>query len=153
MKNNMWFFIACVLVFFVGYNMNDVAVSFPRYKVAVIDVPEVLSKSSEIQALKRSQNKEMEELNTLISKAQNELLNEHDRTKLIQKESVYRQQIEAKKQTMDKEYNSKLAKINDNIKSLISKEAKKSNYNLVLPTGIVLSGGDDITDDIVKHIK
>lgn len=153
MKNNMWFFIACVLVFFVGYNMNDVAVSFPRYKVAVIDVPEVLSKSSEIQALKRSQNKEMEELNTLISKAQNELLNEHDRTKLIQKESVYRQQIEAKKQTMDKEYNSKLAKINYNIKSLISREAKKSNYNLVLPTGIVLSGGDDITDDIVKHIK
>ena len=151
MKNNMWFFIACVLVFFVGYNMNDVAVSFPRYNVAVIDVPEVLSKSSEIQAL--SQNKEMEELNTLISKAQNELLNEHDRTKLIQKESVYRQQIEAKKQTMDKEYNSKLAKINDNIKSLISREAKKSNYNLVLPTGIVLSGGDDITDDIVKHIK
>ena len=153
MKNNMWFFIACVLVFFVGYNMNDVAVSLPRDKVAVIDVPEVLSKSSEIQALKRSQNKEMEELNTLISKAQNELLNEHDRTKLIQKESVYRQQIEAKKQTMDKEYNSKLAKINDNIKSLISREAKKSNYNLVLPTGIVLSGGDDITDDIVKHIK
>lgn len=153
MKNNIWFIIACVLVFFVGYNMNDVAVSFPRYKVAVIDVPEVLSKSSEIQALKRSQDKEMEELNTLISKAQNELLNEHDRNKLLQKESEYRKQIEAKKQTMDKEYNSKLAKINDNIKVLISKEAKKSNYNLVLPTGIVLSGGDDITDNIVKQIK
>lgn len=153
MKNNIWFIIACVLVFFVGYNMNDVAVSFPRYKVAVIDVPEVLSQSSEIQALKRSQDKEMEELNTLISKAQNELLNEHDRNKLIQKESEYRKQIEAKKQTMDKEYNSKLAKINDNIKLLISKEAKKSNYNLVLPTGIVLSGGDDITDNIVKQIK
>lgn len=153
MKNNIWFVIACVLVFFVGYNMNDVAVSFPRYKVAVIDVPEVLSKSSEIQELKRSQDKEMEELNTLISKAQNELLNEHDRTKLIQKESEYRKQIEAKKQTMDKEYNSKLAKINDNIKSLITKEAKKSNYNLVLPTGIVLSGGDDITDVVVKQIK
>ncbi len=153
MKNNIWFIIACVLVFFVGYNMNDVAVSFPRYKVAVIDVPEVLSQSSEIQALKRSQDKEMEELNTLISKAQNELLNEHDRNKLLQKESEYRKQIEAKKQTMDKEYNSKLAKINDNIKLLISKEAKKSNYNLVLPTGIVLSGGDDITDNIVKQIK
>ncbi len=153
MKNNIWFVIACVLVFFVGYNMNDVAVSFPRYKVAVIDVPEVLSNSSEIQALKRSQDREMEELNTLISKAQNELLNEHDRTKLLQKESEYRKQIEAKKQNMDKEYNSKLAKINDNIKSLISKEAKKSNYNLVLPTGIVLSGGEDITDNIVKQIK
>ena len=45
MKNNIWFIIACVLVFCVGYNMNDVAVSFPKYKVAVIDVPTVLSNS------------------------------------------------------------------------------------------------------------
>ena len=62
MKNNFWFIVACVLVFFVGYNMNDAAVSLPKYKVAVIDVPEVLSHSSEIQKLKRAQNKEMEEL-------------------------------------------------------------------------------------------
>ena len=57
MKNNMWFILACVLVFFVGYNINDVAVSFPRYKVAVVDVPTILSNSSEIQLLKVSQNK------------------------------------------------------------------------------------------------
>ena len=61
MKNNMWFILACVLVFFVGYNINDVAVSFPRYKVAVVDVPTILSNSSEIQLLKVSQNKKMEE--------------------------------------------------------------------------------------------
>ncbi len=153
MKNNIWFFIACVLVFFVGYSMNDAAVSFPKYKVAVIDVPTVLSKSSDIQDLKRSQEKGMEELNILISKAQNELLNEHDRTKLIQKEAAYRKEIETKKSNLDKEYTTKLAKINDNIKSIISKEAKKSNYNLVLPTGMVISGGDDITENVVKQIK
>ena len=37
MRNNIWFVVACVLVFCVGYNINDVAISFPRYKVAVID--------------------------------------------------------------------------------------------------------------------
>ena len=153
MKNNIWFVIACILVFFVGYNMNDVAVSFPRYKVAVIDVPTLLSNSSEVQALKKAQDKDMEELNTLISKAQNELLNEPDRTKLLQKESSYRQQIETKKKNMDKEYTTKLAKINDDIRSIIIKEAQKSNYNLVLPTGMVISGGEDITNDIVKKIK
>ncbi len=153
MKNNMWFVVACVLVFFVGYSMNDVAVSFPKYKVAVIDVPTVLSKSSELQELKRVQDKEMKELNTLISKAQNELLNEPDRTKLIQKESQYRSQIETKKKSMDEKYNSKLVKINNDIRSLISKEAKKSNYNLVLPTGMVISGGDDITENVLKQVK
>lgn len=153
MRNNIWFIVACVLVFFVGYNMNDVAVSFPKYKVAVIDVPEILTHSSEIQALKRSQDKEIEELNILISKAQNELLNEHDRTKLIQKEAAYRKQIETKKQNMDKEYNTKVAKINGDIKALVSKEAKKSNYNLVLPVGMVISGGEDITENIIKKMK
>ena len=95
----------------------------------------------------------MEELNTLISKAQNDLLNEHNKSKLIQKESNYRQQIETKKKNMDKEYSLKLAKINDHIRSMISKEAKKSNYNLVLPTGMVISGGDDITVNVIKQMK
>ena len=153
MKINIWFVIACVLVFCVGYNMNDVAVSFPKYKVAVIDVAQVLENSNEIQELKRAQDKDMEELNTLISKAQNDLLNEHNKSKLIQKESNYRQQIEKKKKNMDKEYSLKLAKINDHIRSMISKEAKKSNYNLVLPTGMVISGGDDITVNVIKQMK
>ena len=90
MKNNFWFIVACVLVFFVGYNMNDTALSLSKYKVAVIDVPEILSHSSEMQALKREQDKSLEELNVLISKAQNELLNEKDRTKILQKEAQYR---------------------------------------------------------------
>jgi Skp family chaperone for outer membrane proteins len=153
MRNNIWFVVACVLVFCVGYNLNDVAISFPRYKVAVIDIPEVMSKSTELQQLKFAQDKDMEELNILISKAQNELINEQNRTKFAQKEAEYRKQIETKKKDIDKKYASKFVKINDNIKNLISKEAKKSNYNLVLPTGMVISGGEDITASVLKNMK
>lgn len=153
MKNNIWFIIACVLVFFVGYNLNNVAVSLPKYKVAVVDVPIILEKSPEIQSLKVSQDKKMEELNTLISKAQNEIVNETDRNKAIQMEATYRKEIEAKKRAMDEDYNNNIVKITSKIKSLISNEAKKTNYNLVLPTGMVISGGEDITEDIVKKLK
>jgi len=153
MKNNFWFIAACVLVFFVGYNMNNVAISFPKYKVAVVDIPTVLSNSNEIQSLKKEQDKENQELDLLISKAQNDILNEPDRNKLIQKEADYRQKIETKKKSIDKKYNAKLAKINQDIQSLISKEAEKSNYNLVLPAGMVISGGDDITNNVVKNMK
>ena len=153
MKNNFWFIVACVLVFFVGYNMNDTALSLSKYKVAVIDVPEILSHSSEMQALKREQDKSLEELNVLISKAQNELLNEKDRTKILQKEAQYRKQIAAKKESIDKQFGDKIAKINDNIRIVIDKEARKSHYNLVLPTGMVISGGEDITDSVIKKMK
>ena len=153
MKNNIWFIIACVLVFFVGYNINDAAVSFPRYKVAVVDVSTILTSSPEIQSLKQSQDKKMEELNTLISKAQNEIVNESDKNKALQMETNYRKEIEQKKLDMDEEYNSKITVINNKIKSMISTEAKKSNYNLVLPTGMVISGGDDITNDIYGRAK
>ena len=153
MRNNIWFVVACVLVFCVGYNINDVAISFPRYKVAVNDVPEVMSKSTELQELKRAQNKDMEELNILISKAQNELINEQNRSKFAQKEAEYRKQIETKKKDIDNKYATRLVKINENIKTLISKEAKKANYNLVLPTGMVISGGEDITASVLKNMK
>ena len=114
MKNNIWFIIACILVFCVGYNLNDTAVSFQKYKVAVVDVPEILSHSEEIQELKRQQDKDMEELNILISKAQNEIINEKRKDKLIEKEASYRKQIETKKTEIDKKYNAKLEKVSNN---------------------------------------
>ena len=153
MRNNIWFVVACVLVFCVGYNLNDVAISFPRYKVAVIDISEVMSKSTELQELKRAQDKDMEELNILISKAQNELINEQNRTKFAQKEAEYRKQIETKKKDIDKKYSEKFVKANDNIKNMILKESKKANYNLVLPIGMVISGGEDITASVLKNMK
>ncbi len=153
MKNNIWFIGACVLFFMVGYYLNNSAISFPRYKVAVVNVTEVMEHSQEVKNLKSSQEKQMKDLNNLITKAQNEIANEPDRNKAIQLESTYRKEIETKRNAMDEEYNTKIDKITANIKSLISKEAQKSDYNLVLPTGMVISGGDDITQNVIKDIK
>ncbi len=153
MKNNFWFILACVLMFFIGYSVNDSAVSFQKYKVAVVDVESIMQKSPEILALKESQNKQSEEINTLITKAQNEIANQTDRNKALQLEATYRKQIEEKKNAMDEEYNKKIVEITKNIRNLISKQAKESNYNLVLPTGMVISGGEDITESIAKDIK
>ena len=153
MKNNIWFIIACVLVFCVGYNLNDSAVSFQKYRVAVVDVSQLLSHSPDVQELKRIQDKETEELNTLISKAQNEILNTTDKDVVLKKEAEYRQQIEAKRSNMEKQYASKLEEVNKKIRKIISAEAQKENYNLVLPVGMVISGGEDITENVVKTMK
>lgn len=153
MKNNIWFIASCVLFFFAGYAINNVAISFPKYKVAVVDVSKVMEKSSEVQSLKASQDKQMKELDTLISKAQNEIVNAADETKAVQLEADYRKQIESKKNAIDEEYSKKIVQITSNIKNEIANQAKKSDYNLVLPTGMVISGGDDITQNILNKIK
>lgn len=153
MKNNMWIIVACVVCFLVGYSTNDVAVSFPKYKVAVVDIPQILEKSTDLQNLKSSQEKQMNEINTLISKAQNEIANEQDRNKITQMESKYRKEIEDKKLAMDEDYNKNMIKITNKVKTLVSQEAKKTNYNLVLPTGMVISGGDDITQNVIHNMK
>ena len=89
----------------------------------------------------------------MISKAQNEILNESDKNAILQKEAEYRQQIETKKSGMDRKYAARLEEINKKIRGIISAEAQKENYNLVLPVGMVISGGDDITENIVKTMK
>lgn len=153
MNNKIWFVLICLVAFLIGYSMNNLAISVPKYRVAVIDVTSLLENSSEMKTLNLEHAKQTQELNTLISKAQNELLNEHDKAKLLQKEALYRSQIEKKKQEIDNNYNSKLETISNNIKNTINSEAQKADYNLVLPTGMVIAGGEDITSSVLKKIK
>lgn len=152
-KENFLFIGACALFFAAGYTMNDVAISLPRYKVAVVDVTKVMENSKDIKDLKVSQDKQLKELETLISKAQNEIANTQDQTQAVKLQTEYRKEIEAKKDAIDEEYSKKIVKITSNIKNIISTEAKKTDYNLVLPTGMVISGGEDITDNVIKDMK
>ena len=59
-----------------------------------------------------------------------------------------------KKQTaIQKDYTAKLQVIDKNISDVITKEAKKNGYEIVLAKGVVLYGGHDITNTISKQVK
>ena len=152
-KENIWIIGACALFFIGGYTMNDVAISLPRYKVAVVDVTKVMEQSKDIKNLKASQDKQLKELQTLISKAQNEIANTPDRDKAVELQLNYGKQIETKRNSIDEEYSKKIVQITSHIKNMISTQAKKTDYNLVLPTGMVISGGEDITENVIKEMQ
>ncbi len=151
-KENIWFVAACALFFIGGYTMNDVAISLPRYKVAVVDITKVMEQSKDIKSLKATQDRQLKELETLISKAQNEIANTQDEQKALQLQANYSKEIETKRNAIDEEYSKKIVQITSNIKNLIAAQAKKTDYNLVLPTGMVISGGEDITDNVLKEM-
>lgn len=152
-KENIWLVGACALFFIGGYTMNDVAISLPRYKVAVVDITKVMEQSKDIKNLKASQDKQLKELETLISKAQNEIANAQDQNKALELQTNYSKEIETKRNAIDEDYSKKIVQITSNIKNLISNQAKKTDYNLVLPTGMVISGGEDITDNVIKEMQ
>ena len=152
-KENIWLVGACALFFIGGYTMNDVAISLPRYKVAVVDITKVMEQSKDIKNLKASQDKQLKELETLISKAQNEIVNTQDQNKAMELQINYGKEIETKRNAIDEDYSKKIVQITTNIKNLISNQAKKTDYNLVLPTGMVISGGEDITDNVIKEMQ
>jgi Skp family chaperone for outer membrane proteins len=152
-KENIWIIGACALFFIGGYTMNDVASSLPRYKVAVVDITKVMEQSKDIKNLKASQDKQLKELETLISKALNEIANAQDQNKALELQTNYSKEIETKRNAIDEDYSKKIVQITSNIKNLISNQAKKTDYNLVLPTGMVISGGEDITDNVIKEMQ
>ena len=109
-----------LVILFTSCAMNDVAISLPRYKVAVVDITKVMEQSKEIKALKASQDKQMKELETLISKAQNEIVNTHDQNKAMQLQANYSKEIETKRNAIDEEYSKKIVQITSNIKNFIT---------------------------------
>ena len=65
----------------------------------------------------------------------------------------YKSQFEAKKTEIAQQYNEKLHEVDQNITKTITDEAKKRGYKLVLPKGLAIYGGVDITEDIAKIVK
>ena len=153
MKKHFWFLAVCLMAFVIGYSINSKAISDTGYRVAVVDVPVLISKSSEVNALKTEQQKKLDQMKATIEKAQSEISKETDPKKVEQLEEKYRNEINNQKLALDEEYNAKLKVIDTNIKNMVIAKAKGLQYNLVLPKSIVLFGGDDITSEVAKMVK
>ena len=153
MKNKFWLILLCLVAFTAGYSINSKAISDTGYRVAVVDVQQLVGKSSQLSLLKQDQQRKLSEMQKTVEQAKKEMANESDPAKIAQIEEKYRNQINNQKAALDKEYNTKLKQIDTDIKTITISKAKEMKYNLVLPKNIVLFGGDDITGEIAKSIK
>lgn len=150
--------LASVLVigaFAAGYSINNIAVSHtnPDYRVAIVDIQRVVANSNEIKTLKLEQEKQVQNMQTTINKAREEISKEKDPVKIAALEEKYRNEINNQKLALDESYNSKLKAIDSKIKTAVVEKARSMNYNIVLPKNTVLFGGDDITDQVASIIN
>lgn len=141
--------------FVVGMSVNNFAMSDvpPNFKVAVVDVSQVVSSSAQVKALKAEQQKKATEMGNFIDKARKDVASVSDEKKKKALETKYTKELQTKREKLEKDYTAKLTAIDSNISKTIETQAKAKNYDVVLAKGVVLYGGDDITADIIKTVK
>lgn len=155
MNNKLKFLAIGLTAFIVGMGVNNYAVSdIPSgFKAAVVDVPQVVASSAQVLALKEEQQTKAEEVIKYIEKARKDVAATTDEKKKQSLEEKYNKELQKKRETIEKDYAAKLQAIDKNISDTITEKAKTDNYNIVIAKGVVLYGGDDITQDIIKVVK
>ena len=121
--------------------------------VAIVDVPQVVAASSEVQKLKKEQQTKAEEIVKFIEKARKDVANITDADKKKAAEEKYTKELQERKSKMDADYANKLKAIDASISKKIEEQAVLKGYDIVLSKGIVLYGGQDITNEVIKAVK
>ena len=137
---------------FAGLSLTNSAMA-DSFNVAIVDVPQVVSASKQVQALKKDQQQKAEELVKFIEKARKDVASITDANKKKAAEEKYTKELQTKREKIESDYAAKLRAIDTSISQQIEIEAKAQGYDMVLSKGIVLFGGKDITADIIKVVK
>ncbi len=122
-------------------------------RVAVVDVQAVVSKSAQVQALKKEQQTKMQDLEKWLKTAKADVdkqQTQEGKEKLLKK---YNTEFAKKKEAIAKDYAARLQAIDKSITDTIATQAKLKGYNMVISKGVVVFGGDDITADVQKVVK
>ena len=90
--------------------------AFADDKIAVVDLQEIVSNSNQVKQLKQEHTKKLAELDKIIVNARGEISNEKDPAKVLLLEDKYMKEFNAKRETLERDYSSRLANIEKNIK-------------------------------------
>ena len=121
--------------------------------IAVVDLQQLVSNSSQVKQLKQEHTKKINELDKILINARGEIANEKDQAKILLIEDKYMKEFNTKKDALERDYNSRLSAIEKNIKNEITKKAQTDGYEYVFAKSVVLHGGKDITNEIINTIK
>lgn len=134
-------------------SVSNFASAKSGFSVAIVDTKQVIQNSPQVAAFNIEQRNKLNDLNVFIAKAKADVAKQTDAAKRKSLEDTYNQELNTKKEQMDKEASKKLTEIYNDLNNIIKKEAKKSGYDLILTKENVLYGGTDITSDIIKALK
>ena len=155
MKLDLRLLLVGVLAFGIGLSANNYAVSQEKanLKIGIVDIQTVVSKSAQIEALKKEQIKKADDFRNFVEKAKSDVMKQTSEDKQKELAKKYEKEITARQTAEAKDYTKKLAEIDKSISNTIALKAKEQGYDMVFAKGTILYGGEDITDMISKAVK
>ena len=153
MNKGLKLLVGVVSAFVLANAVNTMALAeVTPSKVAVVNVQDVVNSSSKVQDLKKEQEAKAKDFVAFIEKARKEVAATSDVNKKKLLEEKYTKELNTKKEANDKAYTKKLAEIDAQISNEIANVAKSEGYDVVIAKGIVLFGGNDITEAVKKSL-
>lgn len=120
---------------------------------AVVDVQQLINNTASVQELQQELAIKQQDLQKWIKEAQARIQKYREGTAKNKLISEYEQELAEKQQIFQQEYAEKLNAIDQRVTKIIQKEAKAEGFGIVLAKNSVISGGTDITDEIIEMIK
>jgi len=150
MNTKSKFLTIAAVAFAVGMGVNNFAMSeIPgNYKIAVVDVQQVVAASSQVNELKQENQAKTTEILSFIEKARKDVAATTDADKKKSLEEKYTKELNSKREAYGAEYNSKMMDIQKNILNAVNEQARANNYDIVISKDVVLYGGEDITGSL-----
>lgn len=155
MKLDLRLLLVGVLAFGIGLSANNYAISQEKanLKIGIVDIQAVVSKSAQVEALKKEQIKKADDFRNFVEKAKSDVMKQTSEGKQKELAKKYEKEITARQTAEAKDYTKKLAEIDKSISNTIALKAKEQGYDMVFAKGTILYGGEDITDMISKAVK
>ena len=122
-------------------------------RIAVVNIEEVLQNYAKFSVTRQENEQKLQELVRWIEGINKEIDEEKDQTKRSKLADQYRKLTQEKEKLIQQEYAKKFQEINEEITSLIDNVAKQNDYNYVFANTSMVSGGKDITSDVIKALK
>lgn len=146
-----------LVIAFLG-GMYVKTISTPETKVdvpqiAVVNINEVITKSPMYIEASKENEKKMKELSDWVDQVNQKIEAEKDPEKHNQLADQYINLTKDKEAFVRQEYERKINDISIAITTLIDKVAKEQGCYIVLPTTSTISGGKDITYEVLKVLR
>ena len=133
--------------------ISGMKIAKTEQKIAIVDIPAVVAKSAQVQALKTEQRMKMMALEEWLKTVRADVekqKTQKEKDKLLKE---YNADFAKKREAIAQEYQAMLQAVDKSITATITETAKAKGYNMVISKGVVVFGGDDITEDVQKVVK
>ena len=121
--------------------------------IAVVNLEQVLEQSPKLNAIRKDNEVKLNELTQWIDEVNKEIDAETDAAKHQKLANQYRKLTSEKEKVIKQEYNNRLKEVDAEITALIDKVAKEHGCNVVFANTSMVSGGKDITAEVIKELK